>query len=148
MTFWWLFYRFFFCFTQCEFSFFSRDAVNDRVYFYSKCPLKSWTILLRVDGICFRLCGKSLSFSDFKNCVANPGVSWRRQTWQIQTQDAVYYDYTSWDFLNNISAIPTCNKFYSLATKCVGLYNQLKSAIKKLIFCLWFFWQPQTIYLV
>lgn len=95
---WWLFYRFFFCFTQCEFSFFSRDAVNDRVYFYSKCPLKSWKILLRVDGICFRLCGKSLSFSDFKNCVANPGVSWRRQTWQIQTQDAVYYDYTSWDF--------------------------------------------------
>lgn len=89
---------FFFCFTQCEFSFFSRDAVNDRVYFYSKCPLKSWKILLRVDGICFRLCGKSLSFSDFKNCVANPGVSWRRQTWQIQTQDAVYYDYTSWDF--------------------------------------------------
>lgn len=74
---------FFFCFTQCEFSFFSRDAVNDRVYFYSKCPLKSWKILLRVDGICFRLCGKSLTFSDCKNCVANPGVSWRRQTWQI-----------------------------------------------------------------
>lgn len=73
-------------------------SVIDRVYFYSKCPLKSWKILLRVDGICFRLCGKSLSLSDFKNCVANPGVSWRRQTWQIQTQDAVYYDYTSWDF--------------------------------------------------
>lgn len=87
----------FFCFTQCEFSFFSRDSVIDRVYFYSKCPLKSWKVLLRVDGICFRLCGKSLSFSDFKNCVANPGVSWCRQTWQIQKQGAVY-DYTSWDF--------------------------------------------------